>query len=271
MIDSYTQLFAVFGNPVRHSKSPCLHNYFMAAHGINAVYMAFEIQDIENGVRAIRELGMTGVSITIPYKESIIPFLDEIDDRALSIGAVNTVVRRGDRLYGYNTDYQAAVDPLRSSGITISGKRVCIIGAGGAARAVAYGIQKENGTLFVANRSELSAKTVAEKNGGTFIDLQDLHTRDFDILINTTPVGMTPKIEESPVPSGLLKPGMVVMDIVYAPLDTLLLKQARAKGCLTIDGLHMFVSQGAAQFELWTGYRPDIDSARHYLTERGQL
>lgn len=263
MIDSHTSLYAIFGNPVRHSKSPVMHNACFVRYGLNAVYLAFEIKNITNGLNAVRELNVKGASVTIPFKTDIMDGLDAIDDSALHIGAVNTIVNRDGVLKGYNTDCQAAVLPLRSMGI--KGRTVCIIGAGGAARAVAYGIFKEKGRILILNRSRQSGQALANKVNGRFILMdQDEKTLErkiqahkIDILINTTSVGMFPEIDGQPFPSSCLHPDMVVMDIVYNPVKTKLLKAAEDKGCKTIDGLSMFIYQGAAQFELWTGIAPD--------------
>lgn len=258
MINSDTLLYAVFGNPVKHSKSPLIHNWGFGYYRLNAVYLAFEIEDIQEGLLAVRRLNIRGASITIPFKTAAMAHLDYIDPDADSIGAVNTIVNRNGKLSGYNTDCQAAVLPLIPLGI--KGKTVCIIGAGGAAQAVAHGIQKHNGRIIVLNRRQEPGEALAEKVNGRFVRLDDvsgLESLNADVLINTTPVGMSPDIDAMPIPSSCLHPHMIVMDIIYTPLKTKLLIEAEKKGCRTIDGLSMFIHQGAAQFKLWTGLAPD--------------
>ena len=257
MIDSKTDLYAIFGNPVQHSKSPVIHNAWFDQYKINAAYMAFKIKNIADAVKAVKILNIKGASVTIPFKKSVIDYLDMVDKNALNIGAVNTIVNKKGKLYGFNTDYKAAIEPLKPFGI--KNKTVCIIGAGGAASAVAYGINKEKGNLLIVNRSVKKGRTLSLKYGGRFISMEDLkNIYDFkaDIIINTTPVGMYPDVEDSPFLSRLLKSEMIVMDIIYNPVQTNLLINAKNKGCTIIDGLSMFMHQGAAQFKLWTGIRP---------------
>ena len=281
-MNSYTRLYAVFGKPVRHSKSPAIHNFAFRHHGINAAYLAFEIDDIKKGIEAVKTLNIQGASITIPFKESIMNYLDRIDEEALSIGAVNTLINKEGKLEGYNTDHAAAIEPLKPFGI--KGKKVCIIGAGGAARAIAFGISKEKGQLIILNRDPNKGEKLAEKYQADFIPLNDsgkdkdrdknrdkdrLKKIQADILINTTPLGMSPNVNETPLetpfPAKYLKPGTIVMDIVYTPVKTRLLTEAESQGCTIIDCLSMFLHQGAAQFRLWTEIKPDIELLRNVL------
>jgi shikimate dehydrogenase len=263
MIDSSTKLFGVFGKPIKHSKSPVIHNACFKQHNVNAVYLAFEIDNICESVTAIRTLNIQGASVTIPFKESIMDVLDWIDDDAKKIGAVNTVVNKDGKLHGFNTDYKAAIDPIKPFGI--KGKKVCIIGAGGAAQAVAFGIHKEKGELTIINRNKLRGQNLALKYKANFISMDDIEKikdTNPDFIINTTSIGMSPDIDEISFPSELLNPEMLVMDIVYNPLETKLLAHAKKAGCTTIDGLSMFLHQGAAQFNLWTNITPDIKIMR---------
>lgn len=266
MISASTELYCVLGSPVSHSQSPLVHNLSFRKKKINAVYLAFEPPDIAKGILSIRTLGIKGASITIPFKETIMDFLDEVDPRAREIGAVNTVVNRDGRLLGYNTDHKAAVDPLIPHGI--KDKTICIIGAGGAARAVAHGILEEGGHLIITNRSQKKGAALATEVKGQFVPMDQMEAIKADIVINTTSLGMYPHhLEDSPFPVQNLVPGMVVMDVVYTPLNTRLLSVAREKGCTTIDGLSMFVAQAAAQFELWTGLKPDTQAMRDAVLE----
>lgn len=263
MINAGTDLYCIFGSPVGHSKSPLIHNTLFAHYNINAAYLAFEIQNIKEGIDAVRSLGIKGASITIPFKESIIPYVDDIAEDARQMGAVNTIVNQNGRLYGYNTDCMGAITPLKSIGI--KGKKIAVIGAGGAAMAVVYGVLKSGGTPFVINRTVDKAKAMATRFNCEYValaQLQEMPSLSADIIINTTSVGMVPDTEYSPLPERLLSPHMVVMDVVYTPLQTRLLKQAVKKGCQIVDGLAMFLHQGAAQFELWTGISPDMTIMR---------
>ncbi|MBC8439776.1 MAG: shikimate dehydrogenase [Deltaproteobacteria bacterium] len=266
MIDSNTQLYCVFGNPVRHSKSPAIHNAGFQHHHINAVYLAFEIDEISKGVAALKSLNIQGASITIPFKESIMDYLDWIDDDAIMIGAVNTIKNKNGKLFGYNTDHQAAIAPLKPFGI--KDKKVCLIGAGGAAQAVAYGIHKEKGNLVIINRDKVRGEKLALKYDADFIPLNEIDKSGVikaDIIINTTSIGMYPDIENIAFPIQYIESHMVIMDIIYNPLKTKLLSEAKIKGCTTIDGLSMFLHQGGAQFKLWTGITPDIKWMRQAL------
>ena len=265
-VTASTRLFCVLGNPVSHSRSPVVHNQAFADHRIDAVYLAFAPTDIRQAMDAVRQFNVCGVSITIPFKETVIPCLDEIDDQAAAIGAVNTVVNRDGRLYGYNTDSRAAVTPLKESGIT--GKNVLVIGAGGAARAVAFGIHENKGRLTITNRSRDKGRALAAIYGADFVPMDRIRLLRPDIVINTTSVGMTPRENELSCPADCLTPATLVMDVVYTPLETRLLKMARKKGGRVVDGLTMFTAQAAAQFELWTGIRPDTQKMRQAMLTR---
>lgn len=266
MIDAKTDLYCIFGNPVGHSKSPLIQNACFIHYGINAAYLAFETKGIKPGTDALRNLNIKGASVTIPFKENIIEFLDEISEDAKLMGAVNTVLNKNKKLYGFNTDCMAAISPLKPLGI--KNKKVAIIGAGGAAQAVAYGIDKEGGSLIIINRTVDKGERLASKFHGEFFGLNELEQMDHlsaDIIINTTSIGMHPHIEDIPISSRFLNPSMIVMDVVYTPLKTRLLKEADQKGCTTIDGLSMFLHQGAAQFKIWTGISPDIEIMRQAI------
>jgi shikimate dehydrogenase len=260
MINSDSDLYCIFGNPVRHSKSPAIHNEWFKHYNINAAYLAFEVNDISNAITAMKTLNIQGASVTLPFKESVMDCLDHIDENALQIGAVNTIINKNGILSGFNTDFKAAIKPLKSFGI--KNKKVCIIGAGGAAKAVAYGIKKNRGNLTIINRSIKKGEKIALKYDAKFICMDEINQmKDFeaDIIINTTSIGMYPDVKNSPFPSNLLNSKMIVMDIIYNPLKTLLLKEAQSRGCTTIDGLSMFIHQGASQFTLWTGIKPGTD------------
>lgn len=266
MINALTRLYCVFGNPVRHSKGPIIHNAAFKDKGINAVYLAFEVQDAAGAVQAVRSLDIQGASVTIPFKESIMAHLDWIDPLARAIGAVNTIVNEDGMLKGYNTDCQAAVAPLVPLGIP--GKTVCIVGAGGAARAVAHGIAAQKADIIITNRTAQKGQALAEMVNARFIPAGEMANIQADVIINTTSIGMTPRENEISFPSKALTSDMVVMDVVYTPLRTRLLEAAKQKGCTTIDGLSMFIAQAAAQFELWTGMAPDADLMRRVINDK---
>jgi shikimate dehydrogenase len=261
MINAETQLFGIIGNPVRKSLSPVIHNRAFRRMGINAAYLAFEVGNIRDALDAIRELGIRGVSITIPFKTSVIPFLDELDALAAKIGSVNTIVNRGGKLIGHNTDHFGALRALEEK-VNLNGKKVLLLGAGGAARAIAYGLKERECEVTIFNRSLDKGATLAKELGFAYHSLSALSeiersARDADALINATCVGMTPHEGESPFPKRLLRKGMVVMDIVYRPLRTMLLQEAEEQDCKTIDGLEMLAYQGAAQLEIWIGQSPE--------------
>lgn len=254
-------LFAVFGNPVVHSLSPVMHNAAFAATGFNGVYAAIRVKDIRLAAAGMRSLGLKGASITLPHKEAVMACLDYIDPTARRIKAVNTILNAEGSLQGFNTDCAGALQALAEK-TTVSGRRVGVIGAGGAARAVAYGVLSAGGQVCVFNRSREKGEALAAELGTEFEPLDEFNAAHCEILVNTTPVGMTPQTEASPVDRALLRPGLVVMDIVYHPLKTRLLREAEAAGCMVIDGLSMFVHQGARQFELWTGVPAPTDIMR---------
>ncbi len=265
-IDARTELYALIGSPIRHSMSPLMHNTAFDAAGINATYVAFDVQDLSRAMAGVRSMGIKGVSVTIPHKVSIMAELDQIDESARVIGAVNTVVNRNGRLLGFNTDAEGAIRSVAEK-TDVRGKEVGIIGAGGASRAIAYGISSEGGRVTVFNRTLSKARDVAKMAAGIALPLEDLGTVALDILINTTPIGMTPHADGCPVDSAVLKPGMVVMDAVYNPLETKLLRTALSKRCDVVSGLMMFVYQGAAQFELWTGKAAPVENMQKIVSE----
>jgi len=258
IVDQHTELYGIIGNPVGHSLSPIMHNAAFSQKGINAIFMAFETRDLDACIKGMKGLGIKGMGVTIPYKTDVIPLLDEVDNLAGRIGAANTIINRDGRLFGYNTDGIGALKALEER-MELSGKSCIIIGAGGAARAIAYVLREKGIELTVANRSVERGKSLCRALGCRLINLEELLREKTDILINTTPVGMAPGYGSCLVPEQALRDDMVVMDIVYNPIETRLLAMARSRGCTTINGLAMFVYQGAEQFRLWTGLEPPID------------
>jgi len=265
-IDQYTELYGVIGNPVRHSLGPIMHNAAFSQKGVNAVYLTFESDDIEGAVKGMRSLGIKGMSVTIPYKSSVMPFLDELDPLAKEIGAVNTVVNNNNRLIGFNTDASGVLKALEEV-VSVNGKSCIIIGAGGAARAIGFILKKNNVKLMIANLSVKRGMELCRSLDAGFIEMEQVPDVKADILINTTPVGMSPVIDICPVPENALRPGMTVMDIIYNPKTTKLLHLAAGRGCRVVEGIGMFIYQGADQFRLWTGKDAPVDVMKKVVEE----
>jgi shikimate dehydrogenase len=252
MIDGHTKIFGILGRPVSHSLSPVMHNAAFGHLGINAVYVAFPVTDLAPAVEGLRGLGIGGVSVTIPFKEEIIPLIDELEPQAARIGAVNTVVNRDGHLIGSNTDWLGAVIALQAK-ISLRNQHVLILGAGGASRAIAFGIIQEGGQVTLTDIDPDRAAALALNLGVEAIAPEAVANCPAAILVNASPVGMAPDAEGIPINPELLGRFEVVMDIVYQPLTTRLLQEAQARSAATIDGLQMLIHQATAQFELWTG------------------
>ncbi len=252
VIDGATRVYGLLGRPVAHSLSPAMHNAAFAHLGINAVYVAFPVTDLPQAVAGVRGLNLGGVSVTIPFKEEILSLLDEVEAAAARMGAVNTIINQEGRLVGHNTDWLGAVAALEEE-TGIEGRRVLILGAGGAARAIAFGLLEKGAQVAVTDLDMMKALGLARQLGVEVVAPPQLEQYSAEILINATPVGMAPEMEPVPIAPQLLSRYELVMDIVYRPLHTRLLREAAARGCRTIDGLKMLIHQGAAQCELWTG------------------
>jgi shikimate dehydrogenase len=259
MIDGHTKVYGILGRPVTHSLSPAMHNAAFRELGINAVYAAFPVSDLAFAVAGLRGLGIKGASVTIPFKEEIMDLLDEIDAAAARMGAVNTVVNREGRLVGYNTDWLGALTALKAQ-TAIAGNHFLILGAGGAARAIAFGIKEAGGEITLTDVDGPRAAALARELGATAMAPEGVGGCPATILINATPVGMAPKVEDIPLSPELLGRFSLVMDIVYRPLQTRLLKEAADRGAATLDGLQMLLHQATAQFELWTGLKAPLET-----------
>jgi len=244
--------FVLLGNPVRHSLSPLMHNTALAEMNINGHYTAFCVSDAEKAIDGIRGLNIRGASVTIPLKTSVMAYLDEIDSDARALGAVNTIVNDEGRLVGYNTDWLGLMQAIKDK-TAVRGKTVAILGAGGTARAAVYGVIQEGGKPIIINRTEERGMQLALRFDCPFYPLSALDQVSADILINTTSVGLYPEVDRSPVDERILSRYEYVVDVIYNPLMTRLLCDARARGCKIISGLDMFVHQGAGQLKLWTG------------------
>ncbi len=273
MISGNTTICGLIGDPVGHSVSPAMHNTAFNSMGLDYIYLPFRVEreNLAAAIGGLRALNMRGLNVTIPHKVAVIPLLDELEPLAHKIGAVNTIVNENNHLKGYNTDASGFLKALLGRGIEPDDKKVVILGAGGASRAISFSLAERSAELVILNRqlemdwaielagsvSRFSAKAVKalelnEKNLSSVLE-------SADILVNATSVGMSPNTSQSPVPARLLRPGLAVFDVVYNPITTRLLAEAGAAGAETIDGIDMLVWQGALAFELWTGATAPIE------------
>ena len=276
VITGKTRLCGIIGDPVEHTMSPAMHNAAFARMGLDFWYVPFRVkpEDLAQAVAGMKALNIRGLNVTIPHKVAIIPFLDELDLLAKKIGAVNTVVNDNGVLQGFNTDAIGFLDALMQKGVEPKGKRVVLLGAGGAGRAVSFVLAERGAHLVILNRRlELDwAEDLARQLSQTFgREVKALESTERNlaqaldgayILVNATSVGMSPNIDETLVAPDLLKPSLVVFDAVYNPVKTKLLRQAEQIGAQTISGLEMLVWQGALAFELWTGARAPVELMR---------
>jgi 3-dehydroquinate dehydratase/shikimate dehydrogenase len=271
MIDLYragdisprTRVYGVIGNPIGHSLSPLLHNTAFRARKFDAVFVPFLARNLREFLGSLKPLGVAGLAVTIPHKEKIIQFLDGCDPLAARIGAANTVVvRGGGRLYGYNTDYVGVLRSLEKR-MTLAGSRVLLFGAGGAARAAAFALAQSGSIVWICARRAERARALARAVGGQAVPQEDLKREFFDAIVNCTPLGMHPN-GGSPL-SGAELNCRIVMDMVYRPRDTELLQLARRRGLEVISGLEMFLAQGFAQYEIWTGNRAPESAMRRVV------
>jgi 3-dehydroquinate dehydratase/shikimate dehydrogenase len=252
-----SRVYGVIGRPIVHSLSPAMHNAALAAMRLDAVYLPFEVESLTDFLAVLGPLGVAGFSVTHPHKQAILRHLDGIDPLAESIGAVNTVVVRGrGKLYGYNTDYIGVLRTLQRY-IRLEGSQVLLVGAGGAARAVAFALATAGAYVCVTARRPAPARRLAKAVGGEAVPRSALRRREFDAIVNCTPVGQAPATDVSPLRTEELN-GRVLFDLVYNPRDTELLRLGRRRGLTTIPGWQMLVEQGAAQFEIWTGLRAPL-------------
>lgn len=274
VVSGKTRVCAVIGDPIEHTLSPVIQNAAFEALKIDFVFLAFSVkpQDVGNALVGMRALGIHGLNVTMPHKKAVINFLDEVDQAAKSIGSVNTIHNRGGKLFGFNTDGVGALRALEHNGVKPQGKKVLLLGAGGAARAIAYALVQEADELVILNRTPKPATELASLLKKTFnkkvsVDalisstIQD-HLSDADVLINATSVGMKPNAHQTPVTPQWLRPGLAIMDIVYNPLETKLAKEAKAAGAKVVSGVEMLIYQGAASFEIWTERKAPVEVMR---------
>jgi len=259
-LDGRTRVYGVIGNPIAHSLSPLMHNSAFAARRVNSVLLPFLVTDLKDFLAACPSFGVKGFAITLPHKQAIIRHLDGCDPLAARIGAVNTVVVRGDGgLYGYNTDYVGVLRAL-SSRMELQGSRVLLLGAGGAARAAAFALVEAGAVVCICARREAKAKALARAAGCEAIARSDVKDEFFDAIVNSTPVGLQPG-DAAPLRAEELN-CRVVMDMIYRPIRTALLRLAERRGIETVSGAEMFIAQGIAQWEIWMGERAPADVMR---------
>lgn len=268
-INEKTEVFGVIADPVGHSLSPQIHNAALREAGLNAVYIPFRIPSeyLDQFMDDAPALGIRGLSVTIPHKEAIARRLTKVDPAVKGIEAVNTVVFKGAEVLGYNTDYKAAMDSLENAlgkigaqPNPVTDKVVLMLGAGGAARAVAYGLTRRKAKVIVTSRTRARAEALAFKHGNEVVDWDARHKVHPDVLINCTPMGMHPNVDQSPFMKRHLRPSTLVFDTVYNPESTMLIKDARSQGCQVVTGVEMFVRQAWLQFKLFTDReaRPEL-------------
>jgi shikimate dehydrogenase len=263
-----TRICCLIGDPVEHSLSPLIHNAAFKALGLNYAYIALRTSDIERAIADIKTQDIRGASVTTPHKVSVMPYLDHIDDAAKAIGAVNTIVNDNGKLTGYNTDGDAALKALEEV-TDPGGKKVVLVGSGGAALAIATALKGKTVNLIILNRTEAKAKELAKKVGAEdYGNLDKISlVAEADILINATTVGMSPNSGETIVPQEFLHPRLTVFDIVYNPKETRLTREAREKGCNIVYGYKMLLYQAAKQFKLFTGQPAPIRVMELTLTK----
>ncbi len=260
-----TKILGVIADPVAHSLSPAVHNAAYAAAGIDAVYLPFRVpaEHLADFLKSMARWPLSGLSVTIPHKEKVLAVAKPADDNVTAIGAANTLVIAGDGLAAYNTDATAAIESIEALLESAEGeadtafpKTALVLGAGGAARAVAFGLKRRHVDVTVTGRTAERARKLAADVGCKAIEWQARYRLPYDCIVNTTPIGMHPNVDETPFDREHLRPYMIVFDSVYNPENTLLLKDARASGCRTVTGVEMFVRQAAEQHRLWHGAEP---------------
>jgi len=279
-ISGTTKVCGIIGDPVEHTLSPAMHNAAFNDLKLDFVYVAFRVkkEELENAMSGVRSLEIHGLNVTMPHKNAVINYLDKLDPTAKFIDAVNTILNDKGKLTGFNTDGVGALKALKENGVNSSGKKLVLLGAGGAANAIAFHAAQEVEELVILNRTTEKAEKLAEilrrkfnkQITGNSLSASCIkeELKDADILINATSVGMHPNIEQSPVRLELLRPDLCVMDIVYNPLETKLAKDAKACGAKVISGVEMLIYQGAASFEIWTNKHAPIKTMKRAILNK---
>ncbi len=271
-INDQTVVYGVIADPVGHSLSPQIHNAAFHRLGMNCVYVPLRVPSeyLETFLEEAPEMGIRGLSVTIPHKEAVLPKLASSDADVQGIGAANTLIFNGSQIAGYNTDCQAAMDSLQhgleARGMTsLEGRKALILGAGGAARAIAYGLRQRGADVVIASRTLARSESLAASLIARAVDWSARHAVNCDVLVNCTPIGMHPNMDETPFEKHHLRPAMTVFDTVYNPENTLLIKEARSQSCGVVTGVEMFVRQAALQFERFTGQEAPRELMRETL------
>jgi len=277
-INGQTKLYGIIGDPVEHSLSPVIQNAAFEYLKLNCIYVAFHVKQTElrSAINGMRSLKIHGFNVTMPHKTDVLPLIDEVEKTATKIRAVNTIKNFNGRLIGYNTDGVSVLKALEKNGIRLSGKKVVVLGAGGAGRAIAYALASKVEELVILNRTELKAQRLAKelqaesKATISYGKLNDETLRrtlkDANVIINATSVGMHPYENETPINKKLFNAAVTVFDLVYSPLKTRLLKEAEAQDAKTLNGLHLLVHQGAESFKIWTARDAPLDVMWKTLT-----
>ncbi len=265
MVDQATQVYGVAGDPVSHSLSPVMMNAAFRRETVNAVYLALHAKSLKDLLACVQDIPIRGLSVTMPYKQEMVAALANSDPLTRLIGACNTVVRGADgKLYGFNTDVAGILTPLEQR-LTLAGAHVLILGAGGAARAAAFGLKAKGAEVAIANRTPASGMALARQVKGKYVKRAELAKQQFDVIINATPVGMN-GAKQAPLEEKELN-AKFLFDLVYTPAETKLVQMARARNVEVIPGLEMFVQQGARQFEIWTGKPAPIAEMGYVVTK----
>lgn len=276
-----TQLCAVIGNPIFHSLSPAIHNAAFNALDLDFLYLSFRVEDVKKALDGMRALtNFRGMSVTIPHKIEAMKYLDEVAEADRSIGSINTIINENGKLIGLGTDGPGALKALVDAGVSLDGKSVLMLGSGGAARAIAFTLTRNTrlSKLSILDVNEIMLQGLAtDLKAGTGACVESIALNDdslkgvmehADVIINCTPIGMHPKENASLVPPELFRPGQVVFDIVYTPLETRLLADARSRGLKVISGVEMFINQAVLQFRHFTGVDPPVEIMRRVVMEK---
>lgn len=272
MISGNTKICGLIGDPIGHSVSPAMHNAAFSNLGLDYIYLPFRVdaKNLPGAIDGLKAFNIRGLNVTIPHKVAVIPLLDELEPLAEKIGAVNTIVNNKGHLKGYNTDAGGFLKTLLERGIDPKGKKVVVLGAGGASRAISFTLAESGAEIVILNRKlemDWAVELASSISRFSLIKASALELSDdniasalkaADILVNATSVGMSPNVNRSPVSASLLNSELIVFDVVYNPLKTRLLAEAEAAGAETISGIEMLIRQGALAFELWTGTKAPI-------------
>jgi len=265
-------IFGLIGNPVKESIGYYVHNKLFSYYDFNGIYLNFLVDDLSKFMNGFKG-EFKGLCVTMPFKEQIMPYLDEVDEMALKIGAINTIKKTNGGLFGTNTDWLGALYSIEKV-TKIKGKRVLILGAGGTGKAIAFGIENNGGELMISNRSRKKAEDLSKKIGAEIVPWEDRNDANFDILVNATKIGMGTGRDDCPMDEKFFDKdlsGITIFDAVYSPINTKLLQLSEKQGATVANGLDMYIGQAMAQFELWTGIKPSIEKMEQLSKEALKL